>query len=349
MKTSSLVPTRTRSFIRGALPYVIGGSGVSAAIAKRYRGRGVIFMLHSVVDDEAFYPDAQLRYPVGKLRSALEWLKAQGADFVSLDEAIMRLAQPESRFFAAFTFDDGYADNLTHALPVMERYAAPMTVYVTTGMMTGHIDAWWFGLAELIRRVDHIDIFDSRFDCATLDAKQRTFLAFESIIHGNYATLPTVKELIASHGIDCTALVPKEGLTREQLCTLAAHPLATIGGHTTTHINLARSPAPVVEHELAGNKAFLEDIIQKPVKHFAYPFGNAFACGTREADIAKEVGFATAVTTRRGGIFPEHLDHLHALPREPLSRNDTAYSLRCKVDGFYRAMHSRLGDAVARM
>ena len=71
--------------------------------------------------------------------------------------------------------------------------------------------------------------------------------------------------------------------------------------------------------------------------------------GRLEADIAKAVGFRSAVTTRRGGLLPEHLRHLHELPREPLTRADTPSSLRCKVDGFYRALHSRLGDPVARM
>ena len=83
--------------------------------------------------------------------------------------------------------------------------------------------------------------------------------------------------------------------------------------------------------------------------HFAYPFGNARACGAREAEIAGAVGFRTAVTTRCGAIFPEHLDHPHALPREVLSADDTPSSLRCKLDGVYRAFHSRLGDPVARM
>jgi hypothetical protein len=123
----------------------------------------------------------------------------------------------------------------------------------------------------------------------------------------------------------------------------------TIGGHTTTHINLAQAPAAVVEQELRGNRAFLEETIQAPVVHFAYPFGNADACGPREAGIARSAGFRSAVTTRRGGIFPGHLDHLYALPREPVCRKDTPSSLQCKVNGFYRALHSRLGDPVARM
>src|SRR4051794_39213976 len=128
------VRARTRSFIRSAMPYVARGTGLSAAIARRYRGRGVIFMLHSIVEDGLFYPDEMLRCPVGRLDGTLRWLKSNGADFVSVDEAIARLSGPPVGFFAAFTFDDGYADNLTHALPVMTRHKAPFTVYVTTGM-----------------------------------------------------------------------------------------------------------------------------------------------------------------------------------------------------------------------
>jgi peptidoglycan/xylan/chitin deacetylase (PgdA/CDA1 family) len=324
-------------------------SGFSHAIGQRYRGRGVVFMLHSVVDDDAFYPEAMLRCPAGRLDWILSWLKENGVAFVSLDEAIARLAKPQAGQFAAFTFDDGYLDNLTHALPVMERHNAPLTVFVTTGMVTGEIDAWWFGLSKLIATRDSIELAGERYACPNRTAKQRTFLAVESKIHGDYALLPEVKRLIALNGIDCTALALQEGLNPQKLRTLASHPLVTIGGHTTTHINLAQARAATVDKEMRDNRAFLEGIIQKPVTHFAYPFGNPDACGLREASIAKAAGFHSAVTTRRGSLFPEHLRHLYELPREPLTRADTPSSLRCKVDGFYRALHSRLGDPVARM
>lgn len=324
-------------------------SGISHAVAQRYRGHGIVFMLHSVVDDGAFHPDAMLRCPVGRLDWILRWLKANGIAFVSLDEAITRLSEPRAGLFAAFTFDDGYLDNLTHALPVMERHNAPFTVFVTTGMMTGTIDAWWFGLARLIATRDSIGLAGDRFECSDHAAKQRTFLAVESMIHGNYALLPEVRRLIAANGIDCSVLALREGLNRDRLRELASHPLVTIGGHTSTHINLAQASSAGVDREMRENRAFLEETIERPVVHFAYPFGNPDACGLREANIAKEAGFRSAVTTRRGSLFPEHLRHLHELPREPLTRAETPSSLRCKVDGFYRALHSRLGDPVARM
>jgi peptidoglycan/xylan/chitin deacetylase (PgdA/CDA1 family) len=347
--TASVLPVRLRSFVRSSAPFVAHRSGISHAIGQRYRGRGVVFMLHSVVDDDAFYAEAMLRCPAGRLDWILRWLTANGVAFVSFDEALDRLARPQDGLFAAFTFDDGYLDNLTHALPVMERHQAPFTVFVTTGMITGGIDAWWFGLSTLIATRDSIEVAGERFDCPDRAAKQRTFLAVESKIHGNYALLPEVKRLIALNGIDCTALALQEGLSPEKLRALASHPLVTIGGHTTTHINLAQASASTVEQELRDNRVFLESIVQKPVAHLAYPFGNPDACGLREANIAKRVGFRSAVTTRRGSLFPAHLRHLHELPREPLTRADTSSSLRCKVDGFYRALHSRLGDPVARM
>lgn len=306
-------------------------------------------MLHSVVDDDAFYPEAMLRCPVGRLDWILRWLKADGFDFVTLDEAIARLDQPESGPFAAFTCDDGYADNLTHALPVMERYNAPFTVFVTTGMMTGEIDAWWFGLSRLIATSNSIELADQRFDCSNRAAKMRTFRVIESMIHANYALLPEVKRIIETSGIDYHALAAQEGLNRNQLRELASHPLVTIGGHTTTHIALAQATASTVAKEMRDNRAFLEGIVQAPIQHFAYPFGNLEACGARDAKIAAAAGFHSAVTTRRGTLFPEHRKYVHELPREPLTYEETPSSMRCKVDGFYRALHSRLGPPVARM
>ena len=341
---------RAQSFLKAMLPAVVHRTGAARALARRYRGRGIIFMLHSVVDDAGPHPDHSLRCPVATLTRTLRWLRDQDVDVVTLDEALARLEAPTARPFAAFTFDDGYADTLTHALPVMERFDAPFTVYVTTGMITRELDAWWLGLAALIGIRDRVEVPEiGRFDCADRAAKKRAFVTVESLIHQDFAKLAQVQAAIEASDIDCRALVNREALTADGLRQLARHPLVSIGAHATSHINLARASAETVRHEMAANRAFLEGILERPVMHFAYPFGHAGACTSREAAIARAVGFRTAVTTRRGTIFPAHLEHLHALPREPLSGDDTASSLRCKIDGVYRAFHSRLGDPVAHM
>jgi peptidoglycan/xylan/chitin deacetylase (PgdA/CDA1 family) len=326
-------------------------TGFSRLVAMRYRGRGVIFALHSVVDDATFYPDHTLRCPTGQLEWALQWLKDEGLDFVSLDEGVRRLDGGNPRPFVCFTFDDGYADNLTRALPIMEKFDAPFTVYVTTGMITREIDAWWFGLAGLVRSRDRVELDAARlsFDCRDFPRKKLAFKTIELLVHKDFSLLPCLRNAIAKSTIDCRALVDREALSEEELRRLARHPLVTIGGHTTTHRNLAQASPAAVRWEMAENRSFLQDATGQPVEHFAYPFGHERACGDREAAICQEVGFRTAVTTRAGALFAAHAHELYALPRICLTDDDTSSTLRCKVDGVYRAIHSRFGDPVARM
>ncbi|GJE42537.1 polysaccharide deacetylase family protein [Methylobacterium soli] len=340
-----------RSLLKTGIPIIAHRSGLARALSQRYGGAGTIFMLHSVVADGSFHPDAGMRCPASRLDHALSVLRGFGVDFVSLDEAVRRLRSGAPGRFAAFTFDDGFSDNLTQALPVMERHGAPFTVYVATGMVTGEIDAWWLGLAEMIRHRDTIVIpgLERRFSCPTPAAKIAAFLQIERLVHGDYAILPAIKALVTEAGIDIAALARREGLTRDEIRHLARHPLVTIGAHGTTHINLAHATEETARREMAENRRFLERATDRPVLHFAYPFGNPRACGTREARLAREVGFETAVTTRHGTLFTDHLDHLHALPRETLTATDTPSTLSCKVGGFYRAVHTKFGQPVSHM
>ena len=338
----------TRVLLKSTVAAMVRYSGISKALAFRYAGPGTIFMLHSVVEDADSCPDEFNRCPVAGLEHTLSWLKENGVQVVSLDEAIERLARSSTEKFCVFTFDDGYIDNLTLALPLMQRFDAPFTVYVTTGMVTGEIDAWWLGLTALIRVCDRFEFpeLDYRFDCMDQASKKRTFAAIDALVKSDSEALAALKMILAKSGIDCRALVRAEGLSAEQVRWLATSPLVTIGAHGVRHINLARASVAEVEREMAVSRRMLEDIIDREVMHFAYPFG---ACGKREAQIARSVGFRTAVTTQRGTLFPEHLHHLYALPREPIFCKHTRSSLRCKLDGTYRAFHSRLGDPVAHM
>ncbi len=339
-----------RAFLKSTAPIIAHYSGIGKALAFRYGGSGVIFLLHSTVGNSAAYLE-DIRCPVAVLERTLCWLKDNGVEFVSLDQALERLNRPLGGKFCVFTFDDGYADNLIRALPVMARFAAPFTVYVATGMMTGEIDAWWLGLAELVRNNDRIELpdLDCRFDCPDQPSKRRAYRAIEAMVHANYDALEPVHSAVAARGIDCGALARQEALTREQLLQLAASPLVTIGAHTERHLNLARAAAQDVEREMTSGRRILENILQREVVHFSYPYGHSGACGEREAEIARAAGFRTAVTTRRGTLFPEHLDDLYALPREPLGGSDTPVTLQCKLDGVNRAFQSLLGDPVARM
>jgi peptidoglycan/xylan/chitin deacetylase (PgdA/CDA1 family) len=61
------------------------------------------------------------------------------------------LSAPSRRSRVIVTFDDGYSDNLSNALPIAESKGVPITVFVTSGLLGGHRGYWWDRLAVLLR------------------------------------------------------------------------------------------------------------------------------------------------------------------------------------------------------
>jgi peptidoglycan/xylan/chitin deacetylase (PgdA/CDA1 family) len=107
----------------------------------------------------------------------------------------------------------------------------------------------------------------------------------------------------------------------DELKSFAGDPLISIGAHSVTHGNLARQAREIASQEMAVSRERIENVLQRPVLHLAYPYGDKIAAGAREFALAQAAGFNTAVTTRPGMIFPESAGHLTALPRVSLNGN----------------------------
>jgi peptidoglycan/xylan/chitin deacetylase (PgdA/CDA1 family) len=127
--------------------------------------------------------------------------------------------------------------------------------------------------------------------------------------------------LCARHDVDETAVCRELCMSWDELKPFADDPLVTIGAHTITHCNLARQTEAIAGHEMATGRARIEEALQRPVVHIAYPYGDRAAAGAREFALAHSIGFKTGVTTRPGMLFPESADHLTALPRVSLNGN----------------------------
>ncbi len=133
--------------------------------------------------------------------------------------------------------------------------------------------------------------------------------------------LDVIGKLMAQAGLNSAALVDDLCLDWDGIETLSQHPLCTIGVHTLTHARLAKHDEDFVRRELAESRQIIEAHIGKPARHLAYPVGDPSSAGPREFKIAEELGFASAVTTRPGMIFPQHRTQLMALPRLSINGN----------------------------
>ncbi|SCB59828.1 Polysaccharide deacetylase [Rhizobium aethiopicum] len=300
-----------------------------AGLMRQARGRGVIFTLHHVRPQraEAFAPNAHLEITPHFLDAALQRLTRDGYRFVRLDEVPVLLAEPEGgRPFAAFTLDDGYINNMEHALPVFERHRAPFTVFITKGFAEGSHSIWWETLAVLLRQAGeiHFDFGHGSERLALTSPRQQwdAFDRFAWYIHrfDEARAVAAIDTLAREIGIEPADIVRDLVMGPAQLQRLAGHPLAALGAHTISHRALARLPEAEARIEMEVSADYVEAVTGIRPATIAYPYGTPQAATTREAAIAGRLGFSVAVTTQPG------------LP----AAGRTGYLPRMSLNGFYQ-------------
>ena len=294
-----------------------------------FRGVGAILTLHHVrpARREAFQPNHLLEITPDFLEEVIVHLRRADIDIITLDEMRRRLIERTFwRRFVCFTFDDGYRDNMRYAHPILQRHRVPFALYLPTSFPDRLGELWWLALEAAIARNDRIGIVvdgkDRRFDCRTTAEKYEVYEAIYWWLRG----LPTeqdlrqaVRDICDRYSVDMAAFCDELCMTWPEIAELAADPLMTVGAHTVNHVRLHKVTAEVARSEMANSVAIIEASLGTRPRHFAYPVGDATSAGPREFAIAAELGFETAVTTRPGVLFPEHREHLMALPRITLN------------------------------
>ena len=290
-------------------------------------GQGAILMLHRVTraPGTRFGFNENLIIHPDFLDDLIADMKEQGFKFVSLDEAVSRIgAESNDERFAAITLDDGFRDNLIEALPVFEKHGTPFTVYIAPGLTDGEVEPWW-DLVEAAVEHSNSDKLtmatpdgNLSFDCSTDAAKAASFDEICRILSeelAEEAQVAAVRSLAADAGVNPADYRGQHLMTWDEIRTIAAHPLCTIGAHTVHHYNLKRLTPEKALWEMAESAAILEKALGEKPRHLAYPYGFEKAVGEREATIARDAGFVSAATTRHGMIQKAHAGHLHTLPR----------------------------------
>jgi peptidoglycan/xylan/chitin deacetylase (PgdA/CDA1 family) len=296
-------------------------SGAHRLFAPHVRGAGAILMFHHVraAGSSRFQPNAHLEVTPGFLKQVVERITARGLDIVDLDEASRRLAEPGARRFVVLTFDDGYRNNFTEAYPVLKALRAPFTVYVATGLIDRTAVPWWEVMVSLVEKTPRLKmrIGDRDFDLPTATLSEMRLaarvLARELCSVAEDAQRDAIDRAAAVYGVDTQQMLAREMMDWDEVRSLGADPLVTIGAHTVGHYALARLERGRAMREMDESRDRIEAMTGLRPRHFAYPYGSHRTVGEREFDLASELGFTTAVTTRRGVLGPE--SRLTALPR----------------------------------
>lgn len=237
----------------------------------------------------------------------------------------------------AITFDDGWRDNFEFALPILEREQVPATIFAVSDMIGTHRQFWPNRLAALLA--------DNRRD--------RRAAPFRWL-HGHAgfrAEGPLDREAIAALIDECKALSDTELAERldameaggttppavaplmdwDQLRALQQTGLIEIGSHTRNHRRLLEGlDAATLHSEIVESRARLERELERPVRLFCYPNGDASAA----AKMLVDRHYLAAVTTRagiNGAATPPH-ELLRIGIHEDVA--DTALKFRARLSGW---------------
>jgi peptidoglycan/xylan/chitin deacetylase (PgdA/CDA1 family) len=327
---------RTTQLLKAALK-ALHYSGADGLVAPYVGGDGVILMLHHVTPDRprGFEPNGILKVTPDFLDSVIEEVRGAGFEIISLDDVKARLADGATKQppFAVFTLDDGYKDNRDFAYPVFKRHNVPFTIYVPTAYADGVGELWWLVLEEALRRLPSVEIDrDGTPRVYALETDEEKTAAFDDI-YWWLRRMPEPRARAITRDLAMKAGFNPAGLCRDlvmswaEIRMLARDPLVTIAAHTCRHFALAKLSAEEAEREMAESVARVAKELDRPCRHFSYPYGDEGSAGPREFEIARQLGLETAVTTRKGLIRKSHAGEMTALPRLSLNGDyqDTRY------------------------
>ncbi len=275
-------------------------------------------MYHRVVaDDDPFIPYIQPGMYVreSSFRQQLEFLE-EWYEIVSIQEMLRLIANAEvlpDRQYCVITFDDGWQDNYQYAFPVLKKFSAPATIFLTASFV-GTTRAFWH---EQVSRLFHAA--RTRFAHADrppgatedngheviIELKRHLFSAEPSITAVDKAieslkVLPVsqIESIVAelAAGLDISLEDERTMLSWDEIQEMGSNGI-TFGSHTCEHRILTRIDASEAAEEIKASMAKLSGQGLNYVPVFCYPNG---LYNDEIQSLVKEAGYSAAVTTKLG-------------------------------------------------
>lgn len=230
----------------------------------------------------------------------LEWLKTR-FQVVDLAQLLQSRSPPEHQDNenkvprAAITFDDGFADNLSMGLPVLQDLGLPATIFMIYGLIGDKRGFHHHEVARYVASEPDSNLFEPFNRIRRPREKLKKIIRY-------------LKELPDS--------APAEGFERAraenradrfldegELQQLAASGIS-IQSHTVSHRPLSQLAGDILNRELVDAKTGLEALIQKPVDFLAYPIGRRDDYNAQSIEAVKQAGYQAAFTAL-SGVFDQ--------------------------------------------
>jgi peptidoglycan/xylan/chitin deacetylase (PgdA/CDA1 family) len=270
----------------------------------------------------------------------------------------------------AVTFDDGYADNLTTAEPILAAHGVPATIFACSGYVESGREYWWDELEQLLLSPGtlppHLALETScgRFSAELSDAitytpedarcdARWTVLAAESnsrqALYKELATflrpLSAVDHNTALGQLRTLAIPSSEAgafdqiprsthrpLTADEIAMLDASAVVDVGAHTRNHTVLSARTLQEQTEEILADRDDLAAICGREMRTFSYPYGALTDYTDETVRLVREAGFSGACSNHPGVVKP--WTDPFRVPRN-LVRDWDAQTLADRIEGWF--------------
>jgi len=266
------------------------------------KGRLSVLIFHRVLrEPDPLFPDEM---HAQRFDAVCGWIKTW-FNVLPLDQAVTHLkAGTLPARAACITFDDGYADNLHVAVPILQRHGLTATFFIATGFLDGG-RMWNDTIIETVRRCDDLSALSGGLpvvvtgDSPTVADRRSTITALINQIK----YLPVAERVAVTEQLarSVQANLPQDlMMTSSEVKTMRRSGM-TIGAHTVSHPILARLTDDAAHREIGDSKRFLETLLGERIGLFAYPNGKAGEdYSAQTVAVVRGLGFDAAVSTEWG-------------------------------------------------
>jgi len=311
----------------------IGSNTLIKKIVFKKKKNFAILCYHRIVEEGYFYnnisPLSGLCVSKKKFYSQVKFLK-ENFELVSLDQLHDHILNKKNNFVVSLTFDDGYKDNLTNALPILEKLEVPFSIFVVTRFLEGDTFMWWYELWDIINKSEFILFDKKKHNLDSSASKINTFFFLTKILINLDLESQKIllKELRASnYNINYNDLC----LDWNDIQFLSSHNLVTIGNHTHSHLRLINLNENDLFNEIAESKNILEKKLKYPIKYIAYPFGGVEDISNANLLFTKKINYKLGLSTQKNNFMEKNLLNL---PRYNVDNEISNPALAGKINGF---------------
>lgn len=272
----------------------------------------LIVMYHRVIADPALDP-FQLGMCVSRehFDEQITYLR-RNFQPIGMSQAVALLEQgrPLPDRAVSVTLDDGYLDNLEHALPILEKHHMPATLFVPTGGIDDDEQLWWDRVIHALASTRKTEVAPA---LVGLPEATRLPLAAWSRTDTVETILSALWQRPLTETLERVSAIERELLpvghapggarrmNSAQIVEMQRRGIE-IGAHTVTHPNLTLEPVDRVRWEMETSRRTLQTLCGAEVNGFAYPAG--WSDPTTLAQ-ARAAGFRYAVATTSGFSAPQ--------------------------------------------